>query len=264
MVSNIVIFSFVIAALATLVLPVALTVFLGIKQKINIPPFFIGVAAFFVSQVVIRLPILNALADVGWYQDFMLRFPLLALFLIGGLSAGLFEEGARFGGVHILKKQRTFKDAVSFGLGHGLCEVIFLVGLLHINNIVLAIAINVGGGLLAAIAAGMTPELLESITQQMVELSPWLIYYGVFERVCAVIAHIFFTVLVFKSVVERKAAYFILAILTHALFNFVIVGLGSQVGLWAAFVSMTVMALAAGAYVLRCRRRWAFQNTENP
>ena len=258
MISNFVIFSFVIAAIATVLLPVALTIVLGVKGKITTLPFFLGAAAFFLSQVVLRIPLLNLLSGVDWYVNFMTGFPIFGLFLVGGITAGLFEEGARLGGAHILKGRRTYKDVISFGLGHGLCEVIFIVGLVHVNNILLSVAINEGGALLAMFAAGLGPEMLEAITQQLRDLNPWLIYFGVFERVCAVIAHIFFTVLVFKSVVERKIIYFILAILAHALFNFVIVGLAHYAALWAAGVTMVLMALGAGYYVLRSRENWAF------
>ena len=68
---------------------------------------------------------------------------ILSAILIGGLSAGIFEESARYLGARfILKNKRTYKDAISFGLGHGLCEVILLNGVANMNNTIYSILLN--------------------------------------------------------------------------------------------------------------------------
>ena len=44
---------------------------------------------------------------------------MVYVIVVGGLSAGLFEETARLVGAKLLKQHRTYKDMISFGLGHG-------------------------------------------------------------------------------------------------------------------------------------------------
>ncbi|MCL2718325.1 MAG: YhfC family intramembrane metalloprotease [Lachnospiraceae bacterium] len=254
MVSTQAIIAFIIAGVCTLILPVAVVIFLGIKRKISMFPLLIGAAAFFISQIVLRIPILNALAGQNWYIDFTRNFIPYVFAL--SLTAGLFEESARLGGALILKKQRSFKDIFSFGLGHGLCEVIILVGFTHINNIIFSTAVNNPGG---ALALSLDPNVLVSIAPQMIALNSFHVYLGILERVFAVTFHVFATFLVFKGVIEKKWIYYVYAILAHTVLNFVSVLTAYYAGLIAAQIALLVMAVPAGVYVWRL---WRAENED--
>ena len=246
MISMSTIAAFVIAAVCTLALPIVLLIVLGVKRKINGLPLLLGAVAFFLSQIVLRIPMLNMLSGQSWYMDFMGYLIPFVLFL--SLTAGIFEESARLGGALILKKRRTFKDIISFGLGHGICEAILLIGLTHINNSVFSIAINdTSGAMATAIGNGM----LESVRPILMAVNPFHVYLGILERFSAVVFHIFATVLVFKGVIEKKWLYYILAIAAHTVFNFASVIVGHYAGVLSSQVVLLIMAVIAGMYVMK-------------
>ncbi len=57
--------------------------------------FLLGCLCFFVSQILIRIPIWNRITRTIDYSIFSLNHPVL-VFVIVSFSAGLFEEGFRF------------------------------------------------------------------------------------------------------------------------------------------------------------------------
>jgi len=240
--------SFVIALVCTTLVPAALIVILAIKKKISGLPLLFGALAFFISQILLRIPIINVLSTQGWYQDFAKLFVPYVLVLC--FTAGLFEESARLGGALILKQKRRFMDVISFGLGHGLCEVVILIGLTHVNNLIFCLAINNPGGLFAAM---FPPEMLQPIIESLSDAEPYHVYMGLLERVSAVLFHIFATVLVFRGVVTKKWWYYILAIVAHMLFNLVAVLLATYTGMVVTEVVLLVLALVSGVYVLKSR-----------
>ena len=256
MIPNSTVVAFIIAAICTLVLPVVILVVFGVKKKINWLPLLVGAAAFFVSQVILRIPILTALSGQEWYQNFAANNYILFI-LILSFSAGLFEESARLGGALLLKNHRSFKDIISFGLGHAFCEVIVLIGVSHINNVVLCMNINNNTG-----NAALSPEILEVVIAQLAAVNPVDVYWGLLERFSAVLFHLFATLLVFKSVIEKKWRYYIFAIIAHTLFNFIGVLLNQFTGIEISEIVLLIMALAAGYYTIK-NRAVKFENTGN-
>lgn len=206
---------FAASALTTL-LPLGIVIVLGMRKKLSVMPFFVGLLSFFVSQMLFRVPLLSFLGTLPWYLRFASN-PFVSALLIGGLSAGLFEETARLLGARVFCRGRLeWRDAVSFGLGHGLCEVVLLVGISYLNSAVMAVLLNVGAvGLLEGIAPGMT----EVITGQFASLEPAMLAVGVGERIPAMVFHIFASVMVFSGVRRRQIAWYLLAVLLHTLLN---------------------------------------------
>ena len=250
MISSSTVTAFIIALTFTLALPIILLIVLGIRKKISFLPLFIGATAFFLSQIVLRIPLISALSTQSWYQNLSTMF--IPYILILSFSAGLFEESARLGGALLLKKRRSYKDVISFGLGHAFCEVIILVGMTHINNVIFCLAIN-GGDSLAPITAAIPIETLETVTAQLSAVNAVDIYGGIVERFSTVLFHIFATVLVFNGVVKKKGYYFWLAVAAHTVFNFIGALLNNVAGTVIVELVLLIMALAAGWYVLISR-----------
>lgn len=249
MVPSSVVTAFGIAAICTLVLPVVLLVVLAVMKKTSGVPLLLGAAAFFVSQIVLRIPLMSVLSSFGWYQNFATMYVPYILFLC--LTAGLFEESARLGGAVLLKKKRSFRDVISFGLGHGLCEVILLIGIGHVSNVVLCITINSGEG---ALTAALPPETLEAVKSQLVTAAAGDVYWGILERVSAVLFHIFATALVFQGVVKKKWQYYVCAIAAHTLFNLTALVVMRYTDVAITEIVLLILALAASVYVLKSRR----------
>jgi uncharacterized membrane protein YhfC len=237
--------TFALAAVCTLLLPIVLLLVFAVKKKISGLPLLLGAAAFFVSQICLRIPLMNLLAGQSWYQAFATH--LIPYMLVLAFSAGVFEETARLGGALLLKKQRSYKDMISFGLGHGFCEVILLVGFSYVSNMALCLLINSGAQI------PVDPAVLETATAQLMAVAPTDILWGVLERFSTVIFHIFATVLVFQGVKRRKPGYYFLALLAHTLVNFGSVLLARYGGIFISEMVLFLAALGMGVYILIAR-----------
>ncbi len=246
-VSSSVFAAFIFAAIAEIAVPILLLVILGMKKRINPKPLFFGFGAFFVSQLCLRIPILQVLGTQSWFKEFALN--TIPYLVVLSFTAGLFEESARYlcAGC-FLKKNRSFRDAVSFGLGHGFCEVILLTGMAQINNITYSIMIN-NGTLEKAVPAAVASQVIAA----MQSATAAVVYLGVLERVSAVLFHIFASVLIFKGVNDRKPVYYLLAILAHTVFNIAGVALTKYVNMWVGEAVMLILALAALLLVFKMK-----------
>ncbi len=254
-VSTPVIFAFFISLVCTLILPFIVILVLALKKRISMIPLLVGAGAFLVSQVVLRIPILNALSGMSWFTDFARGNYVLYIILVGGLSAGLFEETARYIGARFLLKGKTgYKDCISFGLGHGLCEVVLLVGLGGINNILYSFLINTGS---YDLIAGMMPAgQAEQLIAIMTGASAFDVYLGIIERISSVCFHVFATVLVFIAVNHKNNLYYIYAVLSHTVLNSGIVFLARVNALLSEIVFLIV---AAGLFYLIIRLKGYWQ-----
>lgn len=156
--------------------------------------FLIGVVTFVVSQIILRIPLLAILSEVNWFISFQLQSPFLFLFVVGGISAGIFEEVARYIGLRIgYKKRWRFMDAVALGLGHGGIEAILLVGINHIAIVFL----------FDDISAYSNEILLAS-----------------FERLFLMVAHIAFTIILLYFMKKSPLLAIAVATIAHAIYNF--------------------------------------------
>lgn len=167
-----------------------------IKKKKSLKPFFIGAIVFFVSQILLRIPIINILAQSKGYNILANLYPIIFIFLIS-LSAGLFEECGRYLGFkYLLKNNRSFNDALIFGLGHGGIEAFLIVGIPILSSL----------------------NSIDANTLFMTSI----------ERISAMTFHIAASVLVMYGINKGRKIYLFLAIIAHTLFNFVGVSLLSR------------------------------------
>ena len=236
MISSGTVLAFAISMLCTLVLPVVALVILLIKKKVNPLPLTLGFASFFISQMILRIPLLQLTGGMAWMQALMQNM-VLYMILIGGLSAGLFEETARLVGASLLKRNRTYKDMISFGLGHGLCEVILLIGFGQVNNLLVCwIAANPD----KAGAFGLGGDALQLVIQQIAATNAASVYLALVERVSALIYHLFATCLVFMAVKNKKPILYFAAVAAHTVFN-------AGAGLLMILLQSYLNPVAAGA-----------------
>ena len=242
------IISFGVALILTTIVPLLLLLVLSLKKKITVMPTLLGVAAFFGSQIIVRLPLLSILGTQEWYLNFARNNNILFIILIGGLTAGLFEETARYGGAKILKTKTTYQDAISFGLGHAFCEVIMLNGMGHINNILFSVLINSGN---TSLLVGID---VESLAILLSEATPMMIAVGVFERIPAIVFHIFATLLVFKAVNEKKITYYVYAILAHTILNAGVALMTQYTNVYIGEAFFVAMAIPMVVYILKSRK----------
>lgn len=157
------------------------------KNKSRIYIFILGILCFTISQILIRIPILNLLNTNIAINKFQILYPILySLFL--AFSAGIFEEGFRFlFRKYLIKKEFNKNYAIIFGLGHGLIEVAYLLSIL--------------------ISSG-------------VSISTTNLLVALYERILAVIFHVGMTVFIWDGFLnDKENRNLLLAILFHGLFN---------------------------------------------
>lgn len=220
-----------ICVIITTLVPLIVSIIMLVRKKWNVKPFFIGVLAFFISQIVLRIPLLNILSNVS--KEFTTFYSsILGTILIGGLSAGLFEETARLIGAKIVSKKDalTFKDSLSFGFGHALCEVVLLVGLTQFSNLIVYFMINAGNFHDIMISNGIKESQYAQYLQQYTSVQAIDYVYSLIERCSSVMFHVMNTILVFYGVKSKKYWFYLLAILLHTIFNSIAVLIGSYCG----------------------------------
>ncbi|MGN0608332.1 MAG: YhfC family intramembrane metalloprotease [Oscillospiraceae bacterium] len=156
----------------------------------------------------------------------------------GGLLAGIFEEGGRFVAFKFfLKKYRSNKDAISYGIGHGGFESAYM-GFAAFNYVILALTVNAAG--MGVLTAGLDEANTAAVTAQIQSIAATPFYVpavlGVVERISAIVFHISMSVLDLAAAREKKYLPLLpLAILLHTLMNsmigFVMAGMISTIAL---------------------------------
>ncbi|GKV67397.1 MULTISPECIES: YhfC family glutamic-type intramembrane protease [unclassified Sporosarcina] len=171
-------------------------------------PYVLGILAFIVSQVLIRLPLLSYLSvNSTEYMMLSALHPLLyAVFL--GVTAGLAEELARYAAMRYFMKQRQWQSGLFFGAGHGGVEALLLFGLPAVSYL-FTTATPIGTG---------------------------LYFIGGMERIFAILLHIGLSLLVLQSVRQKKWRFLLAAIIIHTMID-------AMIGIVPLFVAKDLQLL---------------------
>ncbi|WP_039764845.1 MULTISPECIES: YhfC family intramembrane metalloprotease [unclassified Caldicellulosiruptor] len=217
MVSNLKIIFMCITLLLSVGLPIVLAVIVLKKYSGVLKSILIGALIFFISQVVLRIPILQILSKQSYFVEFSKHYIVYSLFL--GLTAGIFEEVGRYIGFRgFLKDRLNYQNGLAYGVGHGGIESIFLVGIAYINNIVYSFLIN-SGSLDILLKGKVSPEVIRSIKSALIETPASTFLLAGFERVFTMAIQIALSLLVLVAVKRKRLYYLALAILLHTIID---------------------------------------------
>jgi len=194
-------------------------------------PFGLGVLAFVVSQVLLRIPLMQYMGqNSAAYSMFSVTQPVLFSIVVG-LSAGVFEELARFVAMRFLMKQRDWQSGFLFGAGHGGIEAVLFVGISSVSLL-------------------LSPSLITSGE---------LYFVGGLERFFAMLLHIGLSIIVLQGVVQKRFFYVVLAILIHGLVDALVgifpIYIPADYALIAIEGALALIALAVFIYSLRLKRK---------
>ena len=272
MVSIATIVCILITLLVTLVLPVAVLIVFSVKWKNRgiASAWLLGAAGFFVTQILIRVPILTVLQTQTWFMEAVNKHMILYAFGLA-FTAGLFELAGRFAVAKLMQKNLTFHRSLAAGLGHGGIEAILLVGMTYVNNLLYIFLINTGTFdiLLSQTAAmGVDISQLELIREQFLTTSPAIFLLGGFERILAMTAHTAMSLLVCYGVAHKKALPCALTCLGIHTFIDLTAGISllatpqggnalSQTSVYLIIYAILIAVAAASLWtILTVRRRW--------
>lgn len=202
-----------------IILPLCVSIWWIKTRKEKISTILLGALAFFAFALVLE----GTIHTIVFLLVPSLAKNVIAYTIYGALMAGLFEETGRYFFFKVVLKKRTNREtAISYGIGHGGFEALYILLATSIQYIVYAVMINNGQfstliDTVAATGADTTayqalPEAISSITIGAVAL-------GCFERITAMTFHIAMSILVFYAVKKSKISLYFLAILLHALLD---------------------------------------------
>ena len=233
-------FTFVCSA----VLPIGIAIFLCLQKKGYWKPILFGAITFFVFQILIRVPILQlVLPQMEWFLK-MQSADYFSYSLFLGSTAALFEEVGRFVVIKLfLKKHHTFVDGLAFGIGHGGIEALLFAGINSILIVILSLQSSVNATSMVA---------------------------GGFERLFAMLWHVAFTLMVFRSIrgsdndgipsgkglLNAKLFWFVAAFLSHFLLDAITV--------YAMYLGASILiieiGLAISCIIPGCYLYWEYRN----
>ncbi len=180
--------------------------------------FAIGAVTFVVSQI-FHIPF-NWLALQQWQllpTDTAVLTNLIIFSLFVGLSAGVFEEGARYLTYRFWARDaRTWAKGMMLGAGHGGIESI-LLGAVGLINFVVLLALR--QGYWAELIPPEQMSLVQAQIDSMFGLPLYMGLLGAVERVFALTLHLTLSLLVLQVFVRGRLRWLAAAILWHALVN---------------------------------------------
>lgn len=268
MISNLTLFTCLISLFVSLICPVALIVAFTLKnRKQQLPSaWLLGAAGFFVTQMLIRLPILTALQTQPWFLSFSENNGFLFAFMLA-FTAGLFELAGRFAVAKLLSKNLTYKRSLAAGFGHGGIEAMILVGITYLNNILYIFMINNGTFdtvVAQAAQTGVDVSALIQLKDQLVNTSPTLFLLGGFERILAMTGHAAMSLIVCYGVhtgQPLKGALICLGIhtmidLTAGISMLIGKGLSQTTAYLIIYAILTAVAVLSIRIIMKIHSQW--------
>jgi len=219
---------FIVSGLLEIGIPLALGLYLTKRFGTSWKTWLLGAFMFILSLT--RVP-LNTYASQLVLS--LPRSPMIysLLIVIQSLTAGIFEEAARYLGFRYLIKDDSYEKGLTYGAGHGGIESILIVGL----NV-----LSVGVFLLRS------PEVLPQNQLDALLSTPiYLPLVGLYERIMAMTVQIGFSVMVLESIRRNDFKYLLAAIGLHALLDYLVVAVVSY-SILASELLLTGFALGLG------------------
>ena len=244
----------VLESVLMIIIPIVLLIVWKVKTREKILPVIVGAAVWLLFAIILKLapayfllqhdnPVAKTISGNIWYAS-----------ILAGVLAGVFEETGRFLAFKtVLKKYEHRRTAISYGIGHGGFESIY-IGFQMFSMAALGMMFNMGMG--GQITAGADEATLTAMFAQLDPMSRLTVpdcLLGVYERIPSITVHIAFSVMVFAAVRNKKQLYlYPLAVFLHALLDFSIVFY--QIGLvpvWAMELILTGLAAAFAVFAAK-------------
>jgi uncharacterized membrane protein YhfC len=240
-----------LAVALMIVLPIVFVRLLARTLDVPLVMAVAGAATFLASQA-LRLPLLQGLTSL--FESGALPAPpqpALIAFNIAVLSltAGLFEESARYGAYrYAIPHARSWNAAAVFGAGHGAAEAVVLGALMGIEY---AGMLAAGAPAAGAVPPGTDPAAharLAETAARYWSLPAYMPLLGALERAFSLCFHVAMAIVVLQAVLRRNWLWLAAAIAAHAAANAIATAVLVGVGPVAAEIVVGLIA-ALSLYV---------------
>jgi uncharacterized membrane protein YhfC len=239
--------SLLIAGLLEVFVPVLLGLWFWLKLKTNWLVFLVGAALWFVALMV-RTPI-NTYGTIWIFSNFSGAALIYLSIAFPSLTAGVFEEGARWLAFRFLVKDHKLENGLMYGAGHGGIESILLVGVSVLST---------------AITVYFYPQTLTSAQLASIASTPeWVAFIGLWERLAAITFHIAMSVLVLESFRQKQMFYLGVAMGAHFFLNFSAV-YAVQWGLVQSELVVSAFAIVSSWYLWKTWKSYKSVAVEAP
>ncbi|MCI6956630.1 MAG: YhfC family glutamic-type intramembrane protease [Candidatus Faecousia sp.] len=274
MISTATILACIVTLFVSLILPLLGLLVYGLRNRGQgvWSAWLLGAAGFFVPQILIRSPILGALAANTGFVSFAQLHPWVYGFSLA-LTAALFEAAGRLGAALLMKKRLISRRALAAGMGHGGIEAILIVGLTYINNLVYIFLIQTGGfdALVSqAAASGADTSQLLAIRESFLNLAPGIFLLAGFERLLTMVCQAAMSVMVCYGVYKKRPLPWLLACLGVHTFldssacirNLTGKGLSQAAVYGIIYLLITAAAVVCTVVLVRILRSWRAEECE--
>ena len=220
----------VVAIVFVIVYPLILGVIARNKLAVSWKYFWFGALVFLVFQLLTRLPLASVLQNTVLAS--LLRTSTAfnwTWLVVLAVTAGLFEEVGRYIGYRLFMRRelKTWSKAVMFGLGHEGLESMVLVGgqiVLSLLSIAILSAINVN-----TLPVGQRQTIIQQIAA--INAQPvWFPLLAVWGRFWSFPLQVALSVMVLQVFRRHQIHWLFLAILLHALIDFLTLALPQAFG----------------------------------
>lgn len=255
MIPTLTIVSICFSVICSLVVPVAVWIYLIKKDKNMNRYILLGMFGFFAAQIVVRVPILQLLAGQQWFSD-MSNGNLVLYSLFLSFTTALFETAGRFIILKfIVKNDVGFQSGLGTGFGHGACETLAYVGLTSIVNLTVCIMINTN--------SLVGNENYEAIKESVASQSPSTFFAAGSERLLAMLIHIGISVIMAYFIKKEQPLFSLCAgFSVHCIYDFTVMLISqAEISVWLTILAMAFFASLITAASIKIRQQ---EKTDGP
>ncbi len=214
----------ILSGMLMALIPVVIFLVMRKSVKFKIKPVIVGAAVWLLFAVVLKAIVLTPVIGADNSVSRAVNGNIWLFYMIAAASAGIFEETGRLVAFKtVLNKNDDKQDALSYGIGHGGFEAVYLGFQIAFLG-VMCLMINKGG--IESVVKGADDTMIESLLAQIDKYTSSDIGRALlmgYERIPAMIVHIMFSVMVFAAVRERKIGLYFLSVFIHFVIDYSLV-----------------------------------------
>jgi uncharacterized membrane protein YhfC len=200
---------------------IGLGIYLKSRFRLTWRLYIIGAAVFLLSQV-FHIPfniLVGLLMQRGSLPSPPPEYTVLTQIIFLGLSAGIFEEGARYLMYRFWTKDaRSWSKGLMLGAGHGGGgEAMIFIGLIMVVNFLVMLALRHSD--LSGVVSHTQLELAEQQVNAFWSMTWYDSLLPAVERAFAIVLHLSLSILVLQVFIRRQVYWLGLAILWHTFAN---------------------------------------------